>query len=286
MALNNDLSPLINPLISSRNLLAYFRKHESRDLADVALFKVSLLTQVAGVLLRLPQEIIAVSIILLQRYITTAADNNLDDISFSAESQNVVASAACIFLAAKQSLYPLAPRSVINVYGLLASSTNSLLDFVNKSGSPIRLSETAPPVKDHYVSEGTYQVRRDQLFMKEKQILVALAFDTKVCLAYNLALTYLQALSSSSQTLAARVLARLNSALLSPQFLHLTHQPHALAVAAIYLAARELEFPLVDEEIAWWEVFDVGREELGFLVLSLSSLEAFVDRSFSDSEKS
>lgn len=66
----------------------------------------------------------------------------------------------------------------------------------------------------------------------------------------------------------------LNGALLSPQLLYLTHQPNALAVAAIYLAARENDVKLPEGE--WWEVFDVEREELGFLVVGMRSLEGWV----------
>lgn len=71
-----------------------------------------------------------------------------------------------------------------------------------------------------------------------------------------------------------RVLEHLNSTLLSPQLLYVTHQPNALAVAAIYLATREEGVKLVDGE--WWEVFDVDREELGFLVVGMRSTEGFM----------
>jgi hypothetical protein len=55
--------------------------------------------------------------------------------------------------------------------------------------------------------------------------------------------------------------------------LYLTTQPNALATAAVYLSAREegLKMP----EVEWWEVFDVEREELGFLVVGMGSLEPF-----------
>jgi hypothetical protein len=53
-----------------------------------------------------------------------------------------------------------------------------------------------------------------------------------------------------------------------------THQPNALAVAAIYLASREESAKLVD--VDWWEVFDVDREELGFLVVGMKSMEGFM----------
>jgi hypothetical protein len=58
--------------------------------------------------------------------------------------------------------------------------------------------------------------------------------------------------------------------------LYLTHQPSSLATAAIYLAARDLGHKLVDVE--WWEVFDCEREELGFLVVGMGSLEGIVKR--------
>jgi hypothetical protein len=57
--------------------------------------------------------------------------------------------------------------------------------------------------------------------------------------------------------------------------LYLTHQPNALAVAAIYLAAREVGVKLSSAE--WWVVFDVDREELGFLVVGLGSCERWIE---------
>lgn len=55
--------------------------------------------------------------------------------------------------------------------------------------------------------------------------------------------------------------------------LYLTHQPHALATAAIYNAARDVGAKMPDCE--WWEVFDVDREELGFLVVGMRSVEGW-----------
>lgn len=83
----------------------------------------------------------------------------------------------------------------------------------------------------------------------------------------------MQALGVSSNQLASRVVEHLNGGLLSPQLLYLTHTPNVLAVAAIYLAARQAGVKLVDGN--WWEVFDVEREDLGFVVLAFGSLEGF-----------
>lgn len=55
--------------------------------------------------------------------------------------------------------------------------------------------------------------------------------------------------------------------------MYLTHQPPCLATAAIYLAAKDIGIKLPDVE--WWEVFDTDREELGFLVVGLLSVESF-----------
>ena len=114
-------------------------------------------------------------------------------------------------------------------------------------------------------------------------MLNALGFNTHVALPHPLAVTYLQTLDifsgegkGKAKAVAAKTIAHLNTALLSPQMLYLTHQPAALATAAIYLAAREEGVKL--PEVEWWEVFDCEREELGFLVVGMGSLGALVER--------
>ena len=131
--------------------------------------------------------------------------------------------------------------------------------------------------QEYYVSEGTYQTRRKALFDMEQRILKTLGFQLQVALPYTLCITYLQALDAfahpRAEQLAKRAIAHLNTALLSPQLLYLTHQPPCLATAAIYLAAKEVGVKLPD--VDWWEVFDTDREELGFLVVGLLSTKAF-----------
>ena len=149
-------------------------------------------------------------------------------------------------------------------------STASPLWFVNSQ----EVSVPTDP-QSYIVTEGTYERERQKLFAFENTILSNIGFDTHVTLPHTIALTYLQALSTLKPELANRVLEHLNGALLSPQVLYLTHQPNALAVAAIYLAAREMGTKLADGN--WWEVFDVEREDLGFLVLAYSSLQGFAE---------
>jgi hypothetical protein len=176
-------------------------------------------------------------------------------------------SAASIYLTAKISATPISPRSIINVYAYLTSKVSPLASF-NPDGPTQDVDSS-----EYYVSEGTYEKERQRLFVCESMILAGIGFDTHVALPHGLALTYIQALGSSSKPLAQRVFEHLNGGLLSPQLLYLTHQPNALAVGAIYLAAREIEVKLVEQN--WWEVFDVEREDLGFLVLAYGSLENF-----------
>lgn len=108
-----------------------------------------------------------------------------------------------------------------------------------------------------------------------------LGFNTHVSLPHPLAITYLQTLDAFSsptkgKEVAKRTIAYLNTALLSPQMLYLTHQPCALATAAIYLASRDVGVKM--PEVEWWEVFDCEREELGFLAVGMGSLEGVVRR--------
>jgi hypothetical protein len=129
----------------------------------------------------------------------------------------------------------------------------------------------------YYVSEGTYERRRTLLFETEQRILKALGFQVQANLPYTLCITYMQALDVFAHPRASELsrgaIAHLNTALLSPQLLYLTHQPHSLASAAIYLAAREAGIKLA--EVEWWEVFDTDREELGFLCVGFLSTGGF-----------
>ena len=120
----------------------------------------------------------------------------------------------------------------------------------------------------------------------ESRILYALSFDTHVSLPHPLAITYLQALdflNTSKSTVSKRTLAYLNTALLSPQMLYLTSQPNALAVAAIYNAAKDVGAKM--PECEWWEVFDVDREELGFLVVGMRSVDGWGRKMREDVER-
>lgn len=178
------------------------------------------------------------------------------------------ASAAAIYLVSKIGPIPRSPRDVANVYAYLLSSHSMLC----------RTDE--PPKQDpsaYYQTDSDYYAFQTRLLSLEARLISSLAFDTHVSLPHPLAITYLQTLDFLDQPksdISQRVTQYLNTALLSPQKLYLTHQPHALATAAIYNAARDLGAKMPQCE--WWEVFDVDREELGFLVVGMRSVEAIL----------
>jgi hypothetical protein len=180
-------------------------------------------------------------------------------------------SAATIYLTAKISASPRSTRSIANVYTYLLASPSL----------PLSKSTPAPSTESYYLSEGLYERFRDRILNVEGQILNAIGFYTHVSLPHPLAITYLQTLdvfnsNEKGKAVAKRTIEYLNTALLSPQMLYLTHQPSSLATAAVYLAARDQDHKLVDVE--WWEVFDCEREELGFLAVGMGSVEGIVRR--------
>ena len=159
-----------------------------------------------------------------------------------------------------------------NVYAYLLSPQSAL----------VRPGDKNPPVDDdpraYYHNESEYFAFQNRLLALEARILYCLSFDTHVSLPHPLAITYLQTLDflgmADRRAVSLRAVQHLNTALLSPQMLYLTHQPHALATAAVYCAARDLGAKM--PECPWWEVFDVDREELGFLVVGMRSVEGIL----------
>ena len=242
------------------------------DLQDLIFFSTQCLTQAAGLLLQLPQSVTAQANVLLARFW-------LVEPLLSHEFSTL--SAATLYLVAKLGPSPASARNIANVYTYLLSEHSTLFRGAAK-----------PPENDvddqgaHATpSEMEYQAFHTRLLALEARILHALGFDTHVALPHPLAITYLQALDFFGAAAAAADEVRrkglgglavryLNTALLSPQQLYVTHQPAALAVAAVYNAARDVGAKM--PECAWWEVFDVDREELGFVVVGMRSVEAWV----------
>ena len=286
-----QLSSLSNPLASIDQLSTSSSQLDGvpADLESSLRFAGTQLTQAAGILLRLPQEIIAQAIVIFYRFylgseggsfrinavkVRPNSDNQSPLTLVLTKNQDV--SAASLYMTAKISFLPQTTRSVLNVYAYLLSPSSPL-----RRSSDDGTRKEKPDAESYCLSEGSYYAARTVLLKTESIILRTIAFSTQVTLPHHIALTYLQTLgvlppspTTKSSALATRTLAHLNTALFSPQLLYLTHQPPALAVAAIYLAAREVGVKLPSVE--WWEVFDVDRETLGFLVVGLGSCEGWI----------
>lgn len=267
-----QLLSLSNPLATVEQLSTSSSQLDGvpADLESSLRFAGAQLTQAAGILLRLPQEIIAQAIVIFYRFYIGSEGG-----SFKINAVKDV-SAASLYMTAKISFLPQSARSVLNVYAYLLSPTSPL-----QHTSQDTAGKEKPDAESYYLSEGSYYAARMTLLQTESILLRSISFMTQVTLPHHIALTYLQTLgvlppspTAKSSALATRTLAHLNTALFSPQLLYLTHQPTALAVAAIYLAAREVGVKLPNTE--WWEVFDVDRETLGFLVVGLGSCEGWV----------
>ncbi|KAK3398290.1 cyclin-like protein [Sordaria brevicollis] len=270
------MSHMINPLATPEQL--YQRRSFGAlptELQDAIFFSTQCLTQAAGLLLQLPQSVTAQANVLLARYwlVEPMMSYEFSDIS-----------AASVYLTAKLSPYPRSPRDVALVYNYLLSPSSTFF-------SPVPSEESPPPPpsnipSDYYLPEHLYNSFHTRLLKCEARILYSLSFDTHVSLPHPLAITYLQALdflNTSKSTISKRTLAYLNTALLSPQMLYLTSQPNALAVAAIYNAAKDVGAKM--PECEWWEVFDVDREELGFLVVGMRSVEGWGRKMREDVER-
>ncbi|KAM3558283.1 hypothetical protein ARSEF4850_004671 [Beauveria asiatica] len=256
------MAHLTNPLATAEQL--YRRSTFSplpQDLQEAVFFATQCLTQAAGLLLELPQSITAQANVILARFW-------LVDSPMAYEFSHV--SAASLYLVAKTGSLPRSPRDVSTVYAYLLSPSSTFL----KTPSPaIAINDAA----SYYQTEDQYYKFQKAMLELEARILYSLSFNVHVALPHGLAVTYLQTLdflSHSRHEISLRASQYLNTALLSPQLLYLTHQPHALATAAIYNAARDLGAAM--PECAWWEVFDVDREELGFLVVGMRSLEGWI----------
>ncbi|KAI9655007.1 MAG: hypothetical protein M1831_004966 [Alyxoria varia] len=260
-------SSLVNPLATPAQLETSSSQLDGvpADLENSIRFAACRLIQAAGALLHLPQDIVAHAIITYTRFWIGPDGGSLRIYS----GQDIAA--ACVYLVTKLSAHPQSPRNIINVFGYLTAPSSTF-------SNPRETMKSLKP-EAYYVSEETYHAQRGNMIKHEAIVLRILGFQTHMALPYTLCINYLQTMDTfrheSGSDLARRAFAYLNTLLLSPQLVYLTHHPPALATAAIYLAAKEVGFKLPEEE--WWEVFDTDREDLGFLLVAMTSMSAFAN---------
>jgi cyclin L len=130
-----SLSNLSNPLATVEQLSSSGSQLDGipHELETSILFAAARLTQFAGVLLRLPQDIVASAILLVQRFFLGPEGGSLRDYGAKVRKQRSThipehsadgrqdISAAAVYLTAKISSLPKSPRSILNAYALLSS---------------------------------------------------------------------------------------------------------------------------------------------------------------------
>lgn len=268
------VSLLSNPLATPDQLLSIPSDADSVPIAlrTSLLWGAGTLIQSTGVILRLPQTTIATAIILLQRYYLLR----------SLRSSALIDTAhGSLYLSCKLTEQAKKPRSIINATTYLLRCPSSTSPI-----SPAPKDDNAPTNPDvYYVSEHEYFALRTRLLEAEADILKALGFQTWCSLPYTLVLNYAQPLNCLEKGILLKAVGYLNDALVAPSLVYLTHQPHQLAVAALYLAARvdadgdgkQAAEGGVKLPEGWWEIFDVEREELGFLVAAMKGAGKYIE---------
>ncbi|KAJ2891166.1 Cyclin-L2 [Zalerion maritima] len=295
-----------------------------QDLQDVIFHSLSKLAYSACLLLELPMSVAAQICVVLARYcLSRSSASSRGGGNELLEDEFAHLAAAAVYTVAKTGSHPVGANSVANAFAWLgcpapATSASATKDGDGRAGGAGAVAGVDDP-REYYLTDTDYLNFQTVVLGLEQKILSAVGYDTHVALPHGLAITYLQALdflglpsessspsSSSSpspspstgttakegtaaktkttrQDLSRNTIAYLNTSLLSPQLLYLTHSPSSLAAAAIYSAAKDLDVKM--PECSWWEVFDVEREELGFLVVGMRSLEGWVREKVSEREE-
>ncbi|CCX05682.1 Similar to Cyclin-L1-1; acc. no. Q9AS36 [Pyronema omphalodes CBS 100304] len=259
------VSLLTNPLATPTQLSTSpsFLDGVPSDLEASLLWASCTLIQSAGILLRLPQPTIATATILLQRFYLIRSFLSFPPLQ---------SCHAALYLASKLTEHPIKPKKILAVTTYLTRVASP--SPISPPGSPSSSSEEVDP-ESYYIEPTALHYSIQGLLNTETEILKALSFQTHCSLPYSLVVTYLQALDCLEKPVVKKAMAYLNDALVSNCRVYLTHQPNALAVAAIYLAAREEGKKLPEE---WWMVFDADREDLGFLCVAILGVEEEVRR--------
>ncbi|KAI9363654.1 cyclin-like protein [Pilaira anomala] len=225
IALNNPLASLeqLEVTISRKDGVSEELEEDLRNLG-------SELIESAGILLKLPQVAMATAQVLFQRffYMASLKEFGIVEIGMGA-----------LFLASKLEECFVRMTHLITVYDILirrlkGESTKSPLD---------PFSQKAYRLKNMAIGA-------------EMQILRKLGFIVHVQLPYNLMINYLRILGlEDHETVARRAWNYLNDGLRTN--IYVTHEPHTIAVAAIWLACRDEQIKLpcqIGQE--WWLLFD------------------------------
>ncbi|OXH31594.1 cyclin-dependent protein kinase regulator [Cryptococcus neoformans] len=231
-----------------------------RDVEDDLRVAGCMLIQEAGVMLKLPQSVMATAQVLLHRfyYVSSMCSFGVNDVSIST-----------LFLASKLCESPVRLRDLINTYLYLLARTQHLLNLpADQPFHPGLLSQSDGSEKDRLWEGFKFSVPgfhdeifwdwKDVITASEMQILKRLGFNMQVDLPYNHMINYLKILDLVFEDDVTQMCwSILNDMLLTP--LYAIHPPHTVACISILLTTRLRRIPLPPK---WYLLFDVSYDEV------------------------
>ncbi|KAJ3125541.1 Cyclin-L1 [Nowakowskiella sp. JEL0407] len=194
-----------------------------------------------GILLRLPQSVIASSQILFQRfyYVTSLLDFGIQDIAL-----------ACIFLSSKVEDNQRRIRDILLVYECVLVTILDRQNLINDGNK--------------------YNQVKDAIYVAEINILAKLGFNVHVQLPHAFMINYLKALELDGDKIVCQMAWNyLNDSVRTS--VHVSYQPYTVACAAIYLSCQVNDISL-PENPPWWGVFDVSFEDLSTVAEKMREL--------------
>ncbi|KAJ2781331.1 hypothetical protein H4R18_002959 [Coemansia javaensis] len=226
---------LRNPLLTPEQIAASPSQRRGMPAAleaDLRAYGCHLIAA-AGVVLRVPQPVMACAQVLLQRFYYVAA---LQDFGLRATVLGA------LFLACKAEESPQSIRNIINVVDIVVKRDRGLPEIVT----------------DGYDTE--YYGMKNDMVIAEIQILRRLGFNVQVELPYGLLVNYLRSLELTDQARVPQLAWNyVNDLLRTP--VYVCFQPETIACGAIYLAAHECSAALPMSP-PWWVLFDASGEDV------------------------
>lgn len=228
------------------------------DTLETQLYAGSI-TQLAGVYLHLPQNVICQAIVYLQRYIVNFPRVDTESVD--------ILHCAALLLSCQVNELSLDTSLVARVGQFIADRPQ--LVYSNN----LDLKGKTVPYPPGVTHDDINAIRR-----AFTDLLKGIGFDTVVHLPHTLALSYAQLLGLDRDVrYVLQLWALLNDAIRMSPLLLLVHQPHTVAVAGMAMVAGDLDIAISDED--WWEIFDVNLADLKHCTDMIDhGLRAYKDR--------
>ena len=199
--------------------------------------------QQMGILLRLPQVVLASAQVMFHRFYARRSVKKFDVRHFAM---------GALFLAAKVEEQPRKTRDVVNVANHLEQ----------------RRAGQAPQPVDIFSQR--YATYKDRLVKAERELLKELGFILYTEHPHKFILNYAKLLTvdeGTSKRLAQHAWNFINDSQRTDACIK--HAPEVICCAAIFMSARVLQLKLPS---GWWELFDAQKDEMDAVVAQISAL--------------